>query len=456
MAEHADREAFIPYRRADLVELCIEDGQLDPNDIQQFRDFCEILSAYYHFKSHRTLEVLKDNFAPFNPDADTRTRVDLSPEQVDVMEERLARAFETVLQCANYTRLSQADLEGAFATESLIPLKTSVDFEEYERVIFYYRGDNFKTITIKRLFWRKEMVVDNLERVALLLKFKDAPYFEARKVKVEDLNFEPGKMYLYIYKNIPRFDLELLFPNVKVSMNWRDRLMFVVPAIGSAVAMVAKVLPSLVIIFAVIVILLLGTDVASRFDIESGADVDTLAALTAALSIAMTLGGFAYKQYSDYTKKRTQFLKKVTDTLFFKNLVTNQGVLYTLIDAAEEEETKEIILVYYHLLIAGQPLTAEQLDDRIETWMGQKLDAHIDFDIQKTLTNLAGMHAPVATGMDGETTDVALLRVDARGAYQAVPMNDAKAVIDYIWDNIFHYPMSSEDIIPSHTAQTSV
>jgi hypothetical protein len=372
------------------------------------------------------------------------------------MEERLAHAFEAVLQRANYTRLSEADLEGAFATESLIPLKTNVDFDDYERVIFYYRGDNFKTITIKHLvFWRKEMVVDNLERVALMLKFKDAAHFEAKKMKIEELNFEPGKMYLYIYKNIPRFDLELLFPNVKVSMNWRDRIMFVVPAIGSAVALVGKVLPSLVIIFVTIVALLFGASAAaSWFNVDT--NVDDLAALTAILSITMTLGGFAYKQYSDYTKKRTQFLKKVTETLFFKNLVTNQGVLYTLIDAAEEEECKEILLVYYHLLTSDTPLTAQQLDDHIEVWMEQNLDARIDFDIHKTLENLANMQAPVASpDGDGTTTDKALLSVTPAGEYQALPIDDAKAVLDYIWDNIFHYPIAPDELAPGQTKKTA-
>jgi hypothetical protein len=170
--------------------------------------------------------------------------------------------------------------------------------------------------------------------------------------------------------------------------------------------------------------------------------------LTVALSIAMTFGGFAYKQYSSYTTKRTQFLKKVTETLFFKNLVTNQGVLYTLIDAAEEEECKEIILVYYHLLAAGAPLTAEQLDDRIESWMDTKLNTHIDFNIQKTLENMAALHAPVASGngVDGTTERALLMRGEA-GTYQAVPIDEAKAVLDYIWDNIFHYPLASEALV---------
>jgi len=55
MASYEDREAFIPYRRTDLIELCLEDGQLDAAEAQKFRDFCSLLSAYYHFHNHSYL-----------------------------------------------------------------------------------------------------------------------------------------------------------------------------------------------------------------------------------------------------------------------------------------------------------------------------------------------------------------------------------------------------------------
>lgn len=130
------------------------------------------------------------------------------------------------------------------------------------------------------------------------------------------------------------------------------------------------------------------------------------------------------------------------DTLFFKNLVTNEGVLYTLVDAAEEEACKEIILVYYHLLTAGEPLTGEELDTRIEQWMEQRFDTKIDFDIRKTLTNLAALRAPV-DAHDGQPARVlSLLHIDESGRCHVLPLNDAKAVIDYIWDNVFDYTTS--------------
>ncbi len=453
MAETTRREAFIPYRRADLVELCLDDGRLVGEDAQKFRDFCEILSAYYHVKSQKTLEVLKDSFAPFNPDADTKTRVALAPEQVQEREDRLVEAFENVLQGANYVRLSETDLQRAFAEESLITLNTSVDFNDYEQIVFYYRGDNWKTITQKKWFRKVEREIDNLERIAVLFKFKDAAYFEAKGQNVEDLNFTPGKMYLYIYKDVPRFDLELLFPNVKVTMTLKDRLLFVVPALGAAVPLVLRVLPSIVLIVAAILFFTLGREVAQTVSpgITREAVGNAFALLTLVMSIGVALGGFAAKQYANYKNKRLQFLKNVTDTLFFKNLVTNQAVLYTLIDSAEEEECKEIILVYYHLLTAESALTRLQLDQQIETWMDKRFQTRIDFDIDKTLRNLAAMRAPLNEAADStaEARHSALLHIDDQSTYRAVSLDEARMVIDYIWDHIFQYaPTSEADITP--------
>lgn len=39
MAVYQDREAFIPYSRRDLIELCIKDGKLPDASLQKFRDF---------------------------------------------------------------------------------------------------------------------------------------------------------------------------------------------------------------------------------------------------------------------------------------------------------------------------------------------------------------------------------------------------------------------------------
>ena len=131
MAEYQDRQSFIPYRRKDLIELCIKDGKLSLTEAGTFRHFCEILSAYYHFQYHITLENLKNHFAPFDPDADTKPLNSLSAIESADVENKLVSDFVSVLESANYENLSEEDLKKAFQQESLIPLNTDVDFSYF-------------------------------------------------------------------------------------------------------------------------------------------------------------------------------------------------------------------------------------------------------------------------------------------------------------------------------------
>jgi hypothetical protein len=193
MATYQDREAFIPYRRSDLIELCIEDGKLPPAAVKKFRDFCEILSSYYHFQLHQTLEMLKDNFVPFNPDSDTKLKSQPASDQQAEMEAKLIADFKVVLERANYVPLSPAMLELALKENSLIALKTKVDFDDFEQIVFYYRGDTQKIASVKKLLKNVEQTIDTFERVVLLIKFKDAAYFNAKKKQARKTEFYPRK-----------------------------------------------------------------------------------------------------------------------------------------------------------------------------------------------------------------------------------------------------------------------
>ncbi|MBD2183752.1 TMEM143 family protein [Aerosakkonema funiforme] len=439
MAVYQDREAFIPYHRRDIIEICIEDGKLSATDEQKFREFCEILSAYYHFHLHHTLEMLKDNFDPFNPDADSEPRIALTRERKAKMEAELIAGFENILSRANYIALTEEMLQKVFQEKTLIELKTKVDFDDFERVVCYYRGDSQKIATVKKWFKKKKRKSAVFERVVLLLKFKDENYFESKKIKYDRLNFTPGKIYIYFYKNIPKFDLELLFPNVKISMTWKDRILFGIPAIGAAIPIVLKVIPQLLLIISAILFVVFGQVNIGKDNASKNAVRDVTPVLVATLSLAMTFGGFAFKQYNSYKSKKVKFQKKVTDTLFFRNLANNASVFGALIDAAEEEECKEIILVYYHLLTSETSLTPEQLDDRIEEWMDEKFGTEIDFDINGPLHNLEAIRGKIVKeGWDeASTPEIPLLSYDERGFCKVSSLEDAKKIVDYVWDNAF-------------------
>lgn len=430
-------EAFIPIRRSELIELCLADRQLDRGAATQFKELCRILSAYYHFRDHAQLERLKDHYAPFNPDADTRQLHPPNATQLQQFSQALCADFSRLLGNANYLPLTQQELEKSFQSVSLIPLQTKVDFEDFEQVLFYFRGEGKQDLLIRRFLRKKIIRIDNFQRVVVLLKFRDQSHFENKQERLDELGFVPGKIYLYLYKNIPRNDLELLFPNVEVSMNWKDRLLLVVPALGAAIPLLLKVLPSLGLLVAAILLVTMGAEFAEKFGFKSDGSTQIYPLLVAVLSLGAALGGFAVRQYGKYKSKRLMFLKKVTDTLFFKNLVTNQGVLHSLIDAAEEELCKEAILVYYHLLTATGPLDRPQLDQRIESWMQINFAARIDFNIDKALQNLAELQAALPT-VNGRQPRSLLTR-QPDGRLQVLPLAEAKELIDHIWDHAFRY-----------------
>lgn len=441
MATYENREAFIPYRRADVIELCIEDEKLDSEKAIKFREFCEVLSAYYHFKLHHTLESLKNNFTPFDPDTDTKPRLIPTEQQHQDMQANLIQTLGTVLEQANYTILSEAALQEAFEENSLIPLKTSVDFDEFENTLIYYRGHKPTTITIKQFYIREvKRTFDMYERVVILLKFKDEAYFRNKKEKIERLPFVPGKMYLSLYKNIPIFDLELLFPNIRVSMTLKDRLLLGIPAVGAAVPILIRALPSFGLVMGIVILLVWGPSTLTQVLNATDERVrDFYPVLTGLLMALVALGGFAFKQYTNYKNKRIEFQKDVTDTLFFHNLVNNVGVFNSIIDAAEEEETKEIILAYYHLLTHPQPLTKSQLDDHIENWLEQKFDTKIDFDVNNALHNLEEMRGCYMDELTNKQRESAILSQDEQGVCHVLPLHEAKMVIDHVWDNLFSY-----------------
>ena len=321
MANYENREAFIPYRRSDIIALCLKDGQLSSAEAKKFKDFCQILSAYYHFRFHQTLEVFKDNYVPFNPNTDIQVLDGGTVEEYEQMESTVVDAFHHILERANYITLPKSMVKRALETKSLINLKSEVDFDDFDRCFCYYRGDSSKKVSLKKLFfWREEKIIETFERIVLLIKFKEAAYFRAKKVKIRDLKFIPGKMYVYFYKNIPKLDIDLLFPNVTTSMTWRDRLLFGIPAIGAAIPLILRALPNILLLIAAILLFLNAQSLVEELDIQQYQVRDVMPVLVATLSLGMALGGFAFKQYSKYKSKKIKFQKNVSDTLFFKNL----------------------------------------------------------------------------------------------------------------------------------------
>ncbi len=132
--------------------------------------------------------------------------------------------------------------------------------------------------------------------------------------------------------------------------------MLAILALGAAVPLALKILPSVGLLVGAIALVVFGMELGGDFSNEDTEQKAVYALLTALLSITLALGGFAARQFLKYKSRRLEFPKKVADVLFFKTLDVGRGVLSALVDSAEEEECKEMILVYYVLLVEHKPM----------------------------------------------------------------------------------------------------
>lgn len=392
---------FIPFRKRDIVEMLLR-GRPD-QDEARFLQFCEILQSVFHFDYHRRLEDLKDAYAPLNPDRDTRAPAGIT----EASSADFARQMESLLERANYDRLTDADLQRAFKENSLFKLQLHVDFDDFEEVLLFTRGEYQKQETVSHLFglWKQSVSFSNFDRVVIYVKLRADAALQQRPDRT-------GITMLKLFQNVPKADIEMLFPNTQLGMRMIDKLIIGVPALaGGVVALSTKVGASLILLGA-----LLG------YWLGLSAEPVELSRATALALIAgmAGLGSFIWKQFSNFKNRKLRFLQSLTENLYFKNLDNNAGVFHRLVDDAEEEDCKEAILAYSFLLLSEQPLTREQLDAAIEDWFQVKWDCTLDFEIGDALDKLHKLGL-----VSGEQT------------LQALPLHQACETLDQRWDNYF-------------------
>ena len=58
------KEHFIPFRKSDIVAMCLRDSDFDAQQQEDFAHCCSLLQSIFHFEFHQSLEQLKDRYAP--------------------------------------------------------------------------------------------------------------------------------------------------------------------------------------------------------------------------------------------------------------------------------------------------------------------------------------------------------------------------------------------------------
>ena len=394
MAEYKDREHYIPVRRYDLMNLLCTDRGMDNAAAGQFRQFCDLLAATFHFEYHRLLEELKNEYAPFDPDEGTKPIVSVKPQERDHKLEKLFARFAWLMERANFKRMDRHEIIAATKQASDWGLNMDVDFSLFERFDVYARGDTVGTRYRRRMFnwWRLESIqLPVYKRIVLIVKLKPSKRLPG--------GVDTDDVFLKIFKEIPKIDLEMLLPGARVRMPGSARLKLG-SSLFSGLAWIGYTIFNQII--------------------EAAA-----MGLSLVYGPLFALFGYGYRQYYGYQSTKNTFSLRLTQSLYYQNLGNNQGVLFHLLDEAEEQESREAMLAYYYLWrFAGeQGWKLPDLDDYVEMDLERLAHIKVDFEIDDAMAKLERLNLVTKHG----------------DRYAAVPIDKALEHLDYAWDNYFKY-----------------
>jgi Protein of unknown function (DUF3754) len=155
-----------------------------------------------------------------------------------------------------------------------------------------------------------------------------------------------------------------------------------------------------------------------------------LANSLALLGLAGGTISFGLRSFRGYLQTKERYQLSLTESLYYKNLDNNAGVLMRLIDEAEEQENREALLAYFFLRrdVAPTGLTAEQLDRRIEAFLERQLGRAIDFEVGDALAKLIRWR---------------LVEKLPHDKLRALPFEAALTTLDSAWDQIFSYSQAA-------------
>ena len=421
MAAANRREKFLPVTRHALLDRLTAAHLWPEGDAVQARRFMRYLDYWRRHSYTAKLVDLDQTYEPFSPDSDLLKTRTFSAAERAVMLQRLMAQMTDLLEQGNFTRVDPANVQFILTKDSAYGLDLEVDLNAFEEVLIYYRGATNiieRRRDVRRAYMRwREVRVPVFQRMFLMFKLKpfDVRVHEVmrdRKIDKKEAEKIVRRMrgllpstvssdyvYIKLFKNMPRSDVEMIFPNTKVRFRLFDKLKFGVTASGGV-----------------------GMGVVGA--------VSKLAMLSNPYTLVATvagLGGIALRQASNFVNQRTRYMVVLAQNLYFHAMADNRGVMTLLADRAAEEDIKEEILLY-SVLAKEQVNVADlrHVDEAIEQYLKSTFDIDVDFDVDDALkrlkaegivTELSGRYTSnPSTGRGGPAHRQALGRVPRRSS----------------------------------------
>jgi hypothetical protein len=425
--EKRKRERFIPVTRYALLDRLTRAYLWPPGQAAEARRFFRYLDYWRQQQYFALLLDLEQTYETFSPDSDLLMTRSYSDEERATLQHRVFEGVESLLQRANYVRIDPTDVEMILTRESHYGLDLTVDMKAFERIVIYYRGasnQKYERRSVRKFLRKEEFDVPIFQRLFLMFKLKS---FEARVEEVmremrlsrdaaekwvtkRFQHLPPGisdrNIYLKLFKNIPRTDIEMVFPNTEVRFRSMDKLRLGVTA-GGGIGMGA-------------------VGAAGKIALLTTNPVAAVGALAG-------LGGVAARQAMGFFNQRQRYMVVMAQNLYFHTMADNRGVILKIAARGAEEDVKEEMLLYS--VLAKEKATRADLpsiDLAIESYLFRTFGVKIDFEIDDALDRL------IRDGIVVEKPD---------GSLETLPPTAAARHIDQKWDLFLDHlpdPIASE------------
>ncbi len=358
-------EHFVPIRKADLTAMLCQQPGVSPADRDALGQLAGLLSGKLHLAYQHEMDELTQIYSHFDPDADTLPPQLLAPAERASQRNEMFRRFDWLMERANFVHLSHDDIRRAMQDRSDSGVNLLVNFDLFERLELYARGD----VTVERLKrgwrgqWRGEHVaVPIFQRLVIIFQLRSNCTF-GRYVDTDDV-------YMKVFKDIPKLDLEMLLPGTRVQMTFLDRAKIVLPTISGLGMAAWKAVQGVVM--------------------AAAAEVYGIMAV---LGLVGGTVGYGIRSFYGYLRTKEKYQLNLTESLYYQNLDNNAGVLFRLLDEAEEQEHREALLGYFFLwhYAPSQGWSAAALDQAIEAFLSAQLKRPVDFEVADALEKLDRM-----------------------------------------------------------------
>jgi hypothetical protein len=142
--------------------------------------------------------------------------------------------------------------------------------------------------------------------------------------------------------------------------------------------------------------------------------------------------GACVRGVSSFVSNKTKYMQALSANLYFQNLANNSSSLAYLVDTAEDEECKEVLLVYFALYMErNRGLARKELDRRVEQWLQTEFGLKMNFEVSDAIRKLSEKGLLVT--QQPTTPDMTA----ADGALKVFDLPETLRRLDETWDNYF-------------------